>query len=207
MIRSGIHTLTMGMLRAAQSPDGLRQVSNPARVVREYGPRGVGHFELSLDINVLLQGARECELAVAQTREALRDVGATCSVHLPFRGVDISYPSRDVAEGYARMMAGVVRLARPLSPMAYVVHPTGDFAKRLRDFAQIFPVLQKTWDTSLFALETLARLGGIQPEELAVENLSHPLAMNDYILERLPVSACLDAGHIAADHSGDGWTV
>jgi sugar phosphate isomerase/epimerase len=207
MIRVGIHTLTIAMMREAKTLEDFRKVADLSKVIRKFGLLGVRHFELTIDINFLLSDEITKGFVIAQTEAALAAFGATCSVHLPFRGVDISYPSRDVAEGYARMLAAAVRFARPLTPMAYVVHPSGDFMKRLHGFTSTSPVVRQAWDTALFALETLACLGEIDQRELAIENLSHPLAMNDYILKRCSVSTCLDIGHIVADHSRDGLTV
>lgn len=206
MIRAGMHTLTMGMLRKAKTEEAFWKLLDYASVIDRYASQGVSHFELTLDLNLLaLEDPDTAPYGgVESIGRSLAAHGASCSVHLPFRGVDLSYPSREVADGYARMLGWVIALTKPLSPMAYVIHPTGDFYKRLKGMPSCSPVVRKAWETVLYGLERTARHGEVRQEELAVENLTHPLALNDYLLAEGGFSACLDVGHIAADASGEG---
>jgi len=80
----------------------------------------------------------------------------------------------------------VIRITRPLSPWAYIVHLTPEGAENLAGWQE----------RCLTAVKTLAQeAGGI--EVIAVENLENcPLEKLVPILDRAPVSLCLDVGHL-----------
>jgi len=83
----------------------------------------------------------------------------------------------------------VIDRCRPLDPWAYVVHLGG---KGLTDHG--------AWvDQAARALEIAAGWVG-DPAPLAVENLEgYPLDFNEPVLDRVPVSRCIDVGHLWVD--------
>ena len=83
----------------------------------------------------------------------------------------------------------VIDRTRALDPWAYVLHLDG---KNVQDPA--------TWvDQAARALDLAADWAG-GPERLAVENLEgYPLDFIDPVLDRVPVSRCLDIGHLWLD--------
>ncbi len=89
----------------------------------------------------------------------------------------------------------VIECARPLNPWAYVLHLDG---KAVRNHPS--PEAYQRWleqaETSLRQVGEWA--GGL--ERLAVENLEgYPLDFYEPVFERVPVSRCVDVGHLWLD--------
>jgi sugar phosphate isomerase/epimerase len=127
---------------------------------------------------------------IDELRELARIHDLTYTVHLPLdlRLADSDdlwrHPSMDKARR-------VIRATQPLSPWAYVVHLDGS---EIED--GVGPAELAAWrDRAANSLEALAtEAGGM--EVLAVENLENydPAAFLP-LVERLPISLCLDVGH------------
>ncbi len=119
--------------------------------------------------------------------------GLTYTVHLP---LDLRLAEdgslRHVSLEKARR---VIECTRPLNPWAYVLHLDG---KAVRN--QPAPAAYQHWleqaETSLRQVGEWA--GGL--ETLAVENLEgYPLDFYEPVFARLPVSRCVDIGHLWLD--------
>ena len=118
----------------------------------------------------------------------------TYTVHLPLDlklGEDGS--ERDQSLVKAKR---VIDCTRRLDPWAYVLHLDGRSVRTSTDAGLI-----KRWqDQSVRALELVAEWTGCI-EELAVENLeTYPLDFIQPVLDRIPVSRCVDIGHLWLDH-------
>ena len=89
----------------------------------------------------------------------------------------------------------VIDATRQLNPWAYVLHLDG---KSVRDSTD--PETLRRWqDQAVRALELVAEWAG-DPEKLAVENLEgYPPDFNQPVLDRIPVSRCVDIGHLWLD--------
>jgi sugar phosphate isomerase/epimerase len=89
----------------------------------------------------------------------------------------------------------VIDCTRALEPWAYVLHLDGH-AVRVNPWPE---ALQKWQDQAVQSLEIVgAWAGGL--ENLAVENLeTYPLDFYEPIFARLPVSRCIDVGHLWLD--------
>ena len=123
----------------------------------------------------------EATLAELQHLAAAHDL--TYTVHLP---LDLCVAPGDPSLEKAHK---IIRLTRILEPFAYVAHLN---AKQ--------PLQTGDWDTwrasCLLGLEELSREIG-SPERLCIENLERWPHEEMYpLLERLPVSFCLDIGHL-----------
>ena len=117
----------------------------------------------------------------------------TYTVHLPLDlklGEDGS--ERDQSLVKAKR---VIDCTRGLDPWAYVLHLDGRSVRTSTDSA-----LLKRWqDHSVRALEIVSEWAG-SPEKLAVENLeTYPLDFIQPVLDRIPVSRCVDIGHLWLD--------
>ncbi|HEX2992176.1 MAG TPA: cobamide remodeling phosphodiesterase CbiR [Anaerolineales bacterium] len=117
----------------------------------------------------------------------------TYTVHLPLDlklGADGS--EQDVSLVKARR---VIELTQRLDPWAYVLHLDG---REVRD-SQDEQVLHHWQDQAVRALEIVAEWAG-GPEKLAVENLErYPPDFTQPVLDRIPVSRCVDIGHLWLD--------
>jgi sugar phosphate isomerase/epimerase len=89
----------------------------------------------------------------------------------------------------------VIERTRGLDPWAYVLHLDGRSVRTATDAA-----LVRRWqDQSVRALEITAQWAG-GAEKLAVENLeTYPLDFIQPVLDRIPVSRCVDVGHLWVD--------
>jgi sugar phosphate isomerase/epimerase len=108
----------------------------------------------------------------------------TYTVHLP---LDLKMGAAgDSLHRSLKKAQSVILRTRPLEPFAYVLHLDG---KDVQDYGD--------WlDQASRSLELVADWAG-DPALLAVENLeNYPLDFIDPVLERVPVSRCLDVGHL-----------
>jgi sugar phosphate isomerase/epimerase len=117
----------------------------------------------------------------------------TYTVHLPLDlklGEDGS--ERDQSLVKARR---VIDCTCGLDPWAYVLHLDGKAVRTSTDAKRI-----KRWqDQSVRALEIVSEWAG-RAEKLAVENLeTYPLDFIQPVLDRIPVSRCVDVGHLWLD--------
>lgn len=117
----------------------------------------------------------------------------TYTVHLPLDlklGEDGS--ERDQSLVKAKR---VIDCTRGLDPWAYVLHLDGKSVRTSTDNELI-----KHWQSqSVRALEIVAEWTG-EAEKLAVENLeTYPLDFIQPVLDRIPVSRCVDVGHLWLD--------
>lgn len=122
-----------------------------------------------------------------------RDHDLTYTVHLPLDlklGEDGS--GRDQSLVKAKR---VIDCTCGLDPWAYVLHLDGKAVRTSTD-----PELIKRWqDRSVRALEIVSDWAG-SPDKLAVENLeTYPLDFIQPVLDRIPVSRCVDVGHLWLD--------
>ena len=130
-------------------------------------------------------------------REKLRQLAAdhdtTFTVHLP---LDLRLGA-DGDEQHVSLVKArrVIEATQEINPWAYVLHLDG---KEFRQGASETD-LRRWQDQSVRALEIVAGwAGGF--ERLAVENLdTYPPDFNDPVLERVPVSRCVDVGHLWKD--------
>ena len=117
----------------------------------------------------------------------------TFTVHLP---LDLKLGDDGSTQDQSLVKAKrVIDCTRELNPWAYVLHLDGKAVRISTDKGVI-----KQWqDNSVRALEIVSGwAGGV--EKLAVENLeTYPLDFIQPVLNRIPVSRCVDIGHLWLD--------
>lgn len=117
----------------------------------------------------------------------------TYTVHLP---LDLKLGDNG-SEGDLSLMKAkrVIECTRGLNPYAYVLHLDGRSVKESNDAA----LIARWQDHSVRALEIVSEWAG-GAEKLAVENLeTYPLDFIQPVLDRVPVSRCVDIGHLWLD--------
>src|SRR5512145_703673 len=89
----------------------------------------------------------------------------------------------------------VIECTRGLNPWAYVLHLDGKSVRASADR----DLIGRWQDQSVRALEIVSAWAGAT-EKLAVENLeTYPLDFIQPVLDRIPVSRCVDIGHLWLD--------
>ena len=130
---------------------------------------------------------------IEELAKIAREQDLTFTVHLPLDlklGDDGS--ERDVSLVKAKR---VIECTRRLDPWAYVLHLDGRSVKESNDAA----LIARWQDHSVRALEIVSEWAS-GAEKLAVENLeTYPLDFIQPILDRIPVSRCVDIGHLWLD--------
>lgn len=119
--------------------------------------------------------------------------GMTYTVHLP---LDLKLGADGSEQDPSLIKAKrVIDCTRALNPWAYVLHLDGRSVRTSTDTAAI-----KRWqDQSVRALEIASVWAG-GADKLAVENLeTYPLNFIQPVLDRVPVSRCVDIGHLWLD--------
>ncbi len=117
----------------------------------------------------------------------------TFTVHLP---LDLKLAEDGSTRDASLIKAKrVIDTTRQLNPWAYVLHLDGREVRHATD-----PDVLRRWqDQAVRALEVVAEWAG-GPEKLAVENLEgYPPDFNQPVLDRIPVSRCVDVGHLWLD--------
>jgi sugar phosphate isomerase/epimerase len=123
------------------------------------------------------------ETAIRQLAQLAADHDMTYTVHLPlYLGLPDNLQSLETA-------VKVIQLTTPLRPHAFIIHLDGNFEAETED-------LDRWVGDSSKVLQTLANeLGNL--DLLCVENLDRqPPAMLSALLDTLPVSCCVDVGHL-----------
>ena len=126
-------------------------------------------------------------------RQIAREHDMTYTVHLPLDlklGEDGSERDRSLIKAKR-----VMDCVRELDPWAYVLHLDGKTVRTSEDTKAI-----RQWqDHSVRALEIVSEWAG-DPSKLAVENLeTYPPDFIQPVVERIPVSRCVDIGHLWLD--------
>lgn len=121
---------------------------------------------------------------VAGLQEVAHRRGISYTVHLP-TDLQLGAEGKTWAPSVEKALR-FIRTTRPLNPWAYIVHLNPDGARS-----------QARWaERCVEALTVLAEEAG-GPDLLAVENLENcPLERLVPVLEEVPVSLCLDVGHL-----------
>ncbi|MBI4964628.1 MAG: sugar phosphate isomerase/epimerase [Desulfomonile tiedjei] len=123
------------------------------------------------------------EEAVAQLLRLASGHDMTYTVHLPlYLGLPANPESLETA-------LKVVRVTKVLSPHAFIIHLDGSFKSGSKE-------LDRWVEDSCGVLRAIGEeLGAL--DLLCVENLDlQPPAMVSAVLDRLPVSCCVDVGHL-----------
>jgi sugar phosphate isomerase/epimerase len=117
----------------------------------------------------------------------------TYTVHLPLDlklGEDGSERDQSLVKAER-----VIDCTRGLDPWAYVLHLDGKSVRTSTDRE----LIEHWQDQSVRALEIVSEWVG-SAEKLAVENLeTYPLEFTQPVLDRIPVSRCVDIGHLWLD--------
>ncbi len=130
---------------------------------------------------------------IQELTKIAQDNDLTYTVHLPLDlklGEDGSARDRSLVKAQR-----VIDCTCALDPWAYVLHLDGKAVRTSTDAELI-----KRWqDQSVRALEIVSGWAG-SPDKLAVENLeTYPLDFIQPVLNRIPVSRCVDVGHLWLD--------
>jgi sugar phosphate isomerase/epimerase len=121
------------------------------------------------------------------------DHDLTYTVHLPLDlklGEDGSERDQSLVKAQR-----VIDCTRGLDPWAYVLHLDGKSVRTSKDL----DLIRRWQEQSVRALEIVSDWAG-NPDKLAVENLeTYPLGFIQPVLDRIPVSRCVDIGHLWLD--------
>ena len=167
---------------------------------------GIKDFEVVYDIH-LMSGVVSLEEKIERMVELKVKYNLTYSVHLPFTGIDLSYPDLGIRKAYSEMMVKVIESCAPLNPELYVIHLTGSLGSKIvkslgEDICTINSVVQTLADFSRYVVEEIIRKSKIDPSQIAVENTRFPFYLLEKIIYDYGLSICMDAGHLTAGYSG-----
>jgi sugar phosphate isomerase/epimerase len=200
-----------GWLVNPWEPDEARQrrLASIRQLVEGYGLSAV---ELGLDLGVVYPQVFDVEFYAA-VADLQRELGLTCTVHLPFMWLDASSLNESVRQASEDCFRRAIELTRPVDVTTYVLHLWGhstiDIATALAGsprLGAVFIALMAQAERSLAAVCEL-----LDPRDLCVENLEAPsFGVTASLIEQYGVSICLDVGHLAygyggADGDGDAF--
>jgi sugar phosphate isomerase/epimerase len=117
----------------------------------------------------------------------------TYTVHLPL-DLKLGNDSSEYDQSLVKAKR-VIECTRGLDPWAYVLHLDGKAVRTSTDH----DLIRRWQDQSVRALEIVSAWVGAA-QKLAVENLeTYPLDFIQPVLDRIPVSRCVDIGHLWLD--------
>src|SRR6185436_837939 len=130
---------------------------------------------------------------IDELSQIARQSDMTYTVHLP---LDLKLGEHDSERDQSLVKAKrVIDCTRGLNPWAYVLHLDGRSVRSSTDN----DLIEHWQDQSVRALEIVSEWAG-GAEKLAVENLeTYPLDFIQPVLDRIPVSRCVDIGHLWLD--------
>jgi sugar phosphate isomerase/epimerase len=130
---------------------------------------------------------------IEELKGIARDHDMSYTVHLPL-DIKLGDGGSDGDESLIKAKR-VIACTRGLEPWAYILHLDGRSVRASTDATAI-----KRWqDHSVCALEIVSEWAG-GADKLAVENLeTYPLDFIQPVLDRVPVSRCVDIGHLWLD--------
>jgi len=130
---------------------------------------------------------------IEELMQIARQHGMTYTVHLPL-DLKLGEDGSDRDQSLVKAKR-VIDCTRALDPWAYVLHLNGKSVRTSTD-AELIAHWQ---DQSVRALQIVAEWAG-DAAKLAVENLeTYPLDFIQPVLDRIPVSRCVDIGHLWLD--------
>lgn len=130
---------------------------------------------------------------IEELSQIARGHDMTYTVHLP---LDLKLGADDSERDQSLVKAKrVIDRTQALDPWAYVLHLDGKSVRTSTDAE----LIEHWQDRSVRALQIVAEWAG-EASKLAVENLeTYPLNFIQPVLERIPVSRCVDIGHLWLD--------
>lgn len=130
---------------------------------------------------------------IEELSQIARGHDMTYTVHLP---LDLKLGADDSERDQSLVKAKrVIDRTQALDPWAYVLHLDGKSVRTSTDAE----LIERWQDQSVRALQIVAEWAG-EASKLAVENLeTYPLNFIQPVLERIPVSRCVDIGHLWLD--------
>jgi len=183
-----------------------RRLASIRQLVEGYGLSAV---ELGLDMAIVYPHIFDAGFYVA-VADLQRELGFTCTVHLPFLWLDASSLNEPVRQASVDCLRRAVELTRPVEVTTYVLHLWGsatiEIATVLADSPRREAVFVGLMIQAGRSLAEMCEL--LDPRDLCVENLEAPsfdIALP--LVERYGVGICLDVGHLAYGYghgNGDG---
>ena len=185
-------------------PVGMRAKRLDAirRIVKGYG---LDTVELSLDLGMVYPDI--FNQAFYQEAAGLqRELGFTCTVHLPFMWLDCASPNETIRQASVDSLRQAYELVDPMHVEAYILHLWGSttiqISKLMQESIQRQIFLGAVLDQAEKSLEQIKEF--INPFNLCVETLEAPDF--DFVVPTLikhAVQICLDVGHLAWQGGGE----
>jgi len=202
-MKIGIGTFNLeNLMKAGLEEEGIQEAFDPIISIRDSIEMGIKHFEITYDVNMMM-GEMDLDKKVEEMLELKEKYGLSYSVHLPFRGVDISYPDMGIGQAYAAMMAKIITSLEPLGPESYVLHATGGVAAKVGKLPPNSYTVQLMVKQSENVIKSIIDKSGVNPRKLAIENIKFPFIALEQMIYENDLSVCMDAGHLTAGYSGD----
>ena len=128
-----------------------------------------------------------------------RERGLRYAVHLPL-AIQLASPNPALRQASLDTLLEVFTLCAPLEPEAWVLHVTPLFGVERSITSRERAQAQQDRNVALAgeSLATLVARSGVPTRRIAVENLNHPFAILDDVLERHDLGVCFDVGHLLA---------
>ena len=206
-LRFGITALEFQEVAKQVVVDGIPDFSrlDVTDMIRDAVSEDCSVLELSMDVKHIIPGSFTPD-TVSRLVHLKDELGHSYTVHLPFWSIELATFNEHVRMGSVDSIIDTIELTKSLEPEAYVLHATGDLAA---DFSSL------NYDANLVRLigtllagyaaasvEDIISRTGINPRELAIENVEFPFDIMRDVIDDLDTSICLDTAHLLSRMSG-----
>ena len=175
-----------------------------SKLVEESIKVGFKHVEITADMEEILPGSvNEEEIAIMA--DIAKKNGITYSVHLPLWSVEPSSLNERIRKASAEVSIAGINHFETLNPTSYVYHATGAMASEFSRFnvrgmfKQV--MLDKFVENAKKSVKEILENTGIEPQQLAIENVEFPFDFTQKIVDEMETSICFDTGHLLAGYS------
>lgn len=202
-MKIGVGTFNLeNLIRSDFEQEGINRAFDPVQHINECIELGIKDFEITFDINMMM-GGMNIEKKAEELLQLKEKHGLSYSVHLPFRGVDISYPDPEISMAYSNMMSGIIKSLEPLGPEAYVLHATGSAGSKVGRLPPYSYAVQLMVSQAEQVIKRIIEKSEVNPRKIAIENIKFPFIAMEKMIYDNNLSVCMDAGHLTAGYSGD----
>lgn len=202
-MKLGINTCSIERLMKKEMNAGnVESMIDPISHIEHSLKLGFRHFEITCDINFLFSDELNAHF-INRLIALKKEHTLTYSVHLPFRGMELSYPCKEMSDAYAKLMVKVIKALELIQPEAYVIHAFGDLGKKFGKLGAESFMMKHMSGFSYYVLKKILDDSKIPSRKIAVENVKFPFIVLQSIIDELDLSICMDVGHILAGYSGE----
>ncbi|MBE0526030.1 MAG: sugar phosphate isomerase/epimerase [Candidatus Thorarchaeota archaeon] len=187
--------------------DGVPDFSrlDPVDLIRDCVQEGYSITELTLDAQHIIPTLFTPE-SIGKLIDLKDELGHSYTSHLPFWSIELASFNEHVRKGCIESIVESIELTKPLDPLAYVLHATGEIGNYVSSLnyggnvVSLLCTILAGYAAS--SIEEIVSRTEIDPRKLAIENVEFPFDIMRPLIDDLDASICFDTAHLLCQMSG-----